>query len=136
MPDREKVEEWARDFKAYVDELNIARDDYRGIMEYIDDALALLREQDPRLMTLEEVIEHYSLPPVFVDDLSAQEDYLEDIAPLYFDFPVADSFAVHWRGYHSVSRYLDEWKASYGMKWRCWTARPTDEQREAVKWDG
>jgi hypothetical protein len=47
MPDREKAEEWARDFKAYVDELDIARDDYRGIMEYIDDALALLREQEP-----------------------------------------------------------------------------------------
>lgn len=47
MPDREKVEEWARDFKAYVDELDIARDDYRGIMEYIDDALALLPEQEP-----------------------------------------------------------------------------------------
>lgn len=47
MTDREKVEEWARDFKAYVDELDIARDDYRGIMEYIDDALALLREQEP-----------------------------------------------------------------------------------------
>jgi len=47
MPDREKVEEWARSFKAYVDELDIARDDYRGIMEYIDDALSLLREQEP-----------------------------------------------------------------------------------------
>ena len=105
------------------------------IDETIPDALALLREQEPRLMTLDEVIRHYSLPPVFVDDLSAQEDYLEDIAPLYFDFPVADSFAVHWRGYHSVSRYLDDWKASYGEKWRCWTARPTDEQRKAVKWD-
>jgi hypothetical protein len=99
------------------------------------DAIALLREQEPRVMTLEEVIKHYSLPPVFVDDLSAQEDYLEDIAPLYFDFPVADSFAVHWRGYHSVSKYLDDWKASYGKKWRCWTAKPTDEQRKAVKWD-
>lgn len=105
------------------------------IDETIPDALALLREQEPRLMTLDEVIRHYSLPPVFVDDLSAQEDYLEDIAPLYFDFPVADSFAVHWRGDHSVSRYLDDWKASYGEKWRCWTARPTDEQRKAVKWD-
>ena len=47
------------------------------------DVLALLREQEPRVMTLEEVIKHYSLPPVFVDDLSAQEDYLQDIAPLY-----------------------------------------------------
>ncbi len=23
----------------------------------------------------------------------------------------------------------------YGELWRCWTERPTDEQREAVKWD-
>jgi len=99
------------------------------------DVLTLLREQEPRVMTLEEVIKHYSLPPVFVDDLSAQEDYLEDIAPLYFDFQEADSFAVHWRGYYSVKTYLDDWRASYGMKWRCWTARPTDEQREAAKWD-
>ena len=22
-----------------------------------------------------------------------------------------------------------------GVTWRCWTSRPTDEQREAVKWD-
>lgn len=47
MPDRENVEEWARDFMAYVDELDIARDAYKGIMEYIEDALALLREQEP-----------------------------------------------------------------------------------------
>ena len=23
----------------------------------------------------------------------------------------------------------------YGVQWRCWTSRPTDEQRKAVKWD-
>ena len=24
----------------------------------------------------------------------------------------------------------------YGVDWRCWSARPTDEQREEVKWNG
>lgn len=24
---------------------------------------------------------------------------------------------------------------AYGKTWRCWSARPTDEQRKAVKWD-
>lgn len=24
---------------------------------------------------------------------------------------------------------------AYGKTWRCWTARPTDEQRKAVEWD-
>ena len=25
---------------------------------------------------------------------------------------------------------------SYGKKWRCWSAKPSDEQRKTVKWDG
>ena len=25
---------------------------------------------------------------------------------------------------------------AYGKRWRCWTQRPTDEQREKVDWDG
>ena len=24
---------------------------------------------------------------------------------------------------------------NYGRTWRCWTSRPTDEQRKAVKWE-
>lgn len=40
------IEEWAKDFKSYVNELQIPRDDYKGIMEYIDDALALLKEHE------------------------------------------------------------------------------------------
>lgn len=99
------------------------------------DARELLKEQEPRVMTLEEVIDHYSLPPVFVDDLNMQEDYMEDISPLYFDFPDHDDpWTVHWRGYHAVRKYLDDWKASYGKKWICWTKKPTEEQRKAVKW--
>jgi len=39
------IEEWAKDFKSYVNELQMPRDDYKGIMSYIDDALALLKEQ-------------------------------------------------------------------------------------------
>ena len=39
------IEEWAKDFKSYVNALDMPRDDYKGIMEYIDDALALLKDQ-------------------------------------------------------------------------------------------
>lgn len=100
------------------------------------DALALLKAQQPRVMTLDEVLAHYSLPPVFPDDLGMQEDYFEDIQPLYFEFPHdrEDYWIVHWRGYSQVARYLDEWKYSYNKKWRCWTSRPTDEQKEATQW--
>ena len=42
------IEEWAKDFKSYVNELNMPRDDYKGIMIYIDEALALLKDQEAK----------------------------------------------------------------------------------------
>lgn len=96
--------------------------------------LTAQQPKQPRVLTLEEVMEHYSLPPVFVDDLNMQEDYLQDIQPLYFEFSSNDPWNVHWRGYQHIRQYLDHWKPSYGQKWRCWTAKPTDEQREATPW--
>lgn len=32
-----RMEEWRKDFKEYVESLNLPRDDYRGIVEYIDE---------------------------------------------------------------------------------------------------
>lgn len=40
------IEEWAKDFKSYINELDMPRDDYKCIMEYIDDAIALLRKHE------------------------------------------------------------------------------------------
>ena len=87
------------------------------------------------MLTFDEVKAHYNLPRVFVDDLDAQEDYYQDIKPLYFDFPNPSSWDVHWRGADKVLKYLDEWRDRYNKTWRVWSSRPTDEQREAVKWD-
>ena len=101
-------------------------------------AAEMLKELEPRLLTLDKVVAHYSLPPVFPDDLLMQEDYCMDIKPLYFDFKNVEdiSFIEHWRGYSQVRQYLDGWKKDYGRTWVCWTDVPTDEQRKAVKWDG
>ena len=98
-------------------------------------ALALLKAQEPRVMTFDEVKKHYNLPPVFPDDLGMQEDYYQDIQPLYFEFPNQCEWDVHWRGSNQVCTYLDEWKDKYNKTWRVWTSRPTDEQREAVPWE-
>ena len=40
------VNEWAKDFKSFVNELQMPRDDYKGIMEYIDNTISLLKEQE------------------------------------------------------------------------------------------
>ena len=42
------IEEWAKDFKSYVNALDMPRDDYNGIIEYIDDAIDLLKEQEAK----------------------------------------------------------------------------------------
>ena len=84
----------------------------------------LLKAQEPRVMTLAEA-------------LAADYVYLEirlharlpcDCCILAVDpdggiLPLKKGFAG----------YLDG--EEYGETWRCWTSRPTDEQREAVKWE-
>lgn len=42
------IEEWAKDFKGYVNELSLLRDDYKGVMEYIDEGCKLLKEQEAK----------------------------------------------------------------------------------------
>lgn len=38
---------WERDFKSYIGELQMPRDDYKGIMAYIEDGAKLLKAQKP-----------------------------------------------------------------------------------------
>jgi len=70
------------------------------------DALALLREQEPRVLTLDELTEIYvefkgNACPVRLSNFDLQK----------------------------IIMYVDDGVC------RLWIGRPTDEQREAVKWD-
>ena len=103
--------------------------------ELFYDAIALLKAQEPRVMTFAEVKKHYNLPPVFIDDLEMQEDYYQDIQPLYFEFPNQCAWDVHWRGSNQAQTYLDEWEDRYNKTWRCWTSRPDQAAREATPWN-
>jgi hypothetical protein len=94
------------------------------------DALALLKAQEPRVMTLEEVKQHnnqdgcvwfeqptYNADAAFV----LKEDFMiQVISPYILGEPINHGY---WTN------------GNYGKTWRCWTSRPTDEQREAVKWE-
>ena len=101
--------------------------------QMLKDALSLLKAQEPRVMTLEEL-----------------EDALDTV--VWLDIPntenLADGYSLimaysHKNGFILLdSPFCDnpsqdrfEYK-DYGITWRCWTFRPTDEQRKAVKWDG
>ena len=95
---------------------------YEHCEELARDALALLKAQEPRVMTLEELVR---------DNVVWLEDYdKENVVPgIYCDGHDGDRvFATKMHGYLFVK---DD---DYMIRWRCWTSRPTDEQREAVKW--
>ena len=90
------------------------------------DALALLKAQEPKVMTLEEVnaldwdycyLEQERLPG---------KEYRGMLGKYIMTCVTWPSITAA-----KISQGMD----NYGKTWRCWTARPTDAQREAVKWE-
>ena len=84
----------------------------------VSDALALLKAQEPRVITLEEVKQWCETHP-------------QKQNPIWVEFQ---------HGYG-----IDGWRVGFInsglLAWckykeaRCWTSRPTDEQREAIPWN-
>ena len=103
------------------------------------DALALLKEQEPRVLSWEEVkktgsayrcVELYSPQVRRLALIYCIVRQSETIPELYY---LLEESGVSWcRAEAEYNR--DCWQGTVSG-WRCWTARPTDEQRKAVKWD-
>lgn len=99
------------------------------------DAMALLKAQEPRVMTLEEVvalpegggdvwIENTSMPGIppwiIAATLTEKMDW-QELGALWFS--------------DDCCHYVSDYNIDTADGWRCWTARPTDEQREATPWN-
>ena len=85
-------------------------DPIMNVERAIEDALELLMGQEPRVLTLEEARTYEVVWP---------EDKGEgELHPLIVENNMNDS------------KYY-----KYGVHWRVWSAKPTDEQRKAVKWE-
>lgn len=90
------------------------------------DALALLKEQEPMVMKLEDV-------KAFGWDYCYLE---EERLPGKEYRAVCGDYALTCITWPCVtSMRIEHGDESYGKKWRCWSAKPTDEQRQAVKWE-
>ena len=89
-------------------------------------ALALLREQEPRVLDWNEI--------GTVDGAVWLEDRGEnEVVPgLVMQMHSAVNLDIKKDG---KLRTASASRSDYGEGWRCWTARPTEEQRKAVKWD-
>ena len=92
--------------------------------------LELLKAQEPRVLTLEEVMD--ALDTMVWVDKQEEENTSESFA-LIEGYSYKNSY-VRLR-FISGTR-CEVSNLYYGYSWRCWSSRPTDEQREAVKWDG
>ena len=104
---------------------NLVQDDGE-LHEMYTDVIALLKAQEPRVMTLEEVnaldwdycyLEQERLPG---------KEYRGMLGKYIMTCVTWPSITAA-----KISQGMD----NYGKTWRCWTARPTDAQREAVKWE-
>lgn len=92
----------------------------------MSDALTMLKEQKARVMTLEEV------KAFGWDYCYLEEERLpgKEYRRIFGDYALT---CITWPSIASMRiQYGDE---NYGRKWRCWSAKPTDEQRKAVKWE-
>lgn len=100
------------------------------------DALALLREQEPRVMTVEEARE-----TLRTADFLYCEDKNDDTMAGGLTRGVLND-SDYWdlsNGEYITPNCLDEGmdlEAEYGKTFRFWTAKPSPEQMQDAKWEG
>ena len=101
------------------------------LIEAFDLAVKALKEQEPRVLTIEEVktyptdkalwFEGKTIIPV-LPDCRAEQRYENqlgvEVIDTFYDFPL----------------WFDSYNIPYKYGWRCWSAKPTEEQREATPW--
>lgn len=95
----------------------------------VERALELLKEHEPRVLTLEELCGMPCDTPICV------EEYYGSCSILYMDiYNGIDADSTDFIT-GNVQMECSYWiREEYGNLYRFWTAKPTDEQRKAVKW--
>jgi hypothetical protein len=94
----------------------------------LHDAISLLKAQEPRVMTYDEMMK--------AEICFLEVKGIEEIDP-FIRYEVNDK--SYWSSPYTNSEdnpfeLLAE-QEEYLINARCWTSRPTDEQRKAVKWN-
>lgn len=130
---QEEVDEW----KDYSDSelsngLTCDCDWWYKALQTLKDSLALLREQEPRVMTVEELCRARGKPAWF----EARNGRLYTGWVLIYDVQTGlgitgTRVGVTEPGHVTIWPNVE----LYGQKWRCWTGEPTEEQRRATAWN-
>ena len=100
------------------------------VHEVLEEVRDYLLSQQPRVMTLEEVRKLQSLRDGAVWlEVGAGAGFMPAFPEMIMT-NITFFVAIPLMNYHWYCE-----NDSYGKIWRCWTARPTDEQRKGAKWD-
>lgn len=107
-----------------------------GIVNAIDMAIKALQAQEPMVMTLDEVAALPDGSIVWLEDNDKPDvivGLLRDVLLTANDHIVV---AIHFATVRNqLLEVVTAMADDYGIRWRCWTSRPTDEQREAIPWE-
>jgi len=97
-------------------------------------ALALLKAQEPRVLTLEEA--RGSLKqPIWKETRSSHKDLYTGWV-LVYDIQTGQGITGTRLGMAEPSGRVVWYRLEdYGAKWRCWDKCPTDEQRRNTPWE-
>lgn len=98
---------------------------YCRVDNMISDALALLKEQEARVMTYEEIKDNLGVP-VWVE-------YTDNENWNGYGVPTSDHKAYIM--IYGANAYCAHNARSHNVKWRCWTSRPTPDQMRDTKWE-
>lgn len=91
----------------------------------LEQVVSALKSQEPRVMTLEEV-KMLDSDYYYLESMRSPGKELREIVGAY------GLTCVTWPSITWARQTMGD--SGYGKTWRCWTSRPTDEQRRAVAW--
>lgn len=111
----------------YIKLLESSRNEWQKIAQKaIAKLKALSKAHEPRVMTLDEVVITEPGTVIWLEDYD-KPTIIPGLVDRVFIWTKVIDFQLVQR---TVTADLDV----YGTTWRCWTSRPTDEQREATPW--
>ena len=92
------------------------------------EAIELLKAQEPRVLTLAEVLESEVL---YAEDIDKK-----DVIPVLFNARWGDQIVlIKPHLYGGRSHKFSVLICDYGKRWRCWNKKPTDKQQLEVEWE-
>lgn len=100
------------------------------------DALSLLKAQEPRVLTLEEVKGMKYLTVCAIEQRSKVIKIIKNTFNAEYGgiITLGTENFLDFGLYGNTNRFRRT-EAGYGKTWRCWTSRPSDSERENTPWE-